>query len=328
MKPEPQPIEPPLALVRQAVTVHVLIHDADDLGGVCARGDVDDSAVVHAEAVDSELDRERARNEADLRREIAELRRQVAAKAAVKVETFSAKADAKVTKVEIPILKPREVARLEKALERGEGITHRLNNSLQVVVSELGSVATALRMAKVKPVETARPAIPAREAIPVRSRVQEGMKDGPRLGPGERATLTAIAQQPGTARDQLTVLTGYRRSSRDAYLQRLGAAGLIERNGQGFEVTDAGLRFLGSNFQSLPTGSALGAYWLARLTGGEREVLRLVMEAHPRAMERDSISEKLGYARSSRDAYLQRLKARRLVVVAGGQARAAEALFD
>lgn len=88
------------------------------------------------------------------------------------------------------------------------------------------------------------------------------------------------------------------------------------------------MQVLGPDFQPLPTGSALGAYWLGRLTGGEREVLRLVMEAYPRATERDAISDKLGYARSSRDAYLQRLKARRVVLMERGQVRAAEALFD
>src|SRR6185312_5032994 len=45
---------------------------------------------------------------------------------------------------------------------------------------------------------------------------------------GEHAILTAAAQYPdGVSREQLTVLTGYKRSSRDTYLQRLGQAALV-----------------------------------------------------------------------------------------------------
>ena len=41
------------------------------------------------------------------------------------------------------------------------------------------------------------------------------------LPKGERACLIAMAQHPdGVTREQLTVLTGYKRSSRDAYIQR------------------------------------------------------------------------------------------------------------
>ena len=43
--------------------------------------------------------------------------------------------------------------------------------------------------------------------------------------PGEIKILTAVAQHPGgVTREQLSVLTGYKRSSRDTYLLRLKAA--------------------------------------------------------------------------------------------------------
>jgi hypothetical protein len=74
------------------------------------------------------------------------------------------------------------------------------------------------------------------------------------LPKGELATLTAIAQHPGATRKQLTVMTRYKKSTRDTYLKRLGGRGLVELVGDGCTATDAGLAALG-DFEPLPTGS-------------------------------------------------------------------------
>ena len=50
----------------------------------------------------------------------------------------------------------------------------------------------------------------------------------------QRQVLIAVAQYPeGVEREQLSVLTGYKRSTRDAYLQRLGTRKLVESVGRG-----------------------------------------------------------------------------------------------
>jgi DNA-binding IclR family transcriptional regulator len=153
---------------------------------------------------------------------------------------------------------------------------------------------------------------------------------GTTLGKGERIILRAVAQYPeGANREQLTVLTGYKRSSRDTYLQRLQAAGLVEQNGNGLHATYAGMVALGEDYEPLPTGSALLAYWLDRLGGGERTILETLTKGDaPAWIDRDAISDQTSYKRSSRDTYIQRLQARRLVVADRGQVRAADALFD
>ena len=51
------------------------------------------------------------------------------------------------------------------------------------------------------------------------------------------------------------------------------------------------------------------------------------MRAYPKAVDRDEVSAAAEYKRSTRDAYLQRLTARRLVVTERGQVRASEELF-
>lgn len=150
------------------------------------------------------------------------------------------------------------------------------------------------------------------------------------IGKGERIILTAVAQYPeGASREQLTILTGYRRSSRDTYLQRLFSRDLVVNNGRGNIVaTEGGMNVLGPDFEPLPTGEDLQAYWLNRLTGGERTLLEALIRAYPKAVDREALSEATEYKRSSRDTYLQRLTARRLIILAGrGQVQASEELF-
>lgn len=148
------------------------------------------------------------------------------------------------------------------------------------------------------------------------------------IGKGERIILTAAAQyQSGVTREQLTILTGYKRSSRDTYLQRLTARGFVAARGSMLSATAEGFAALG-DFEPLPTGSALQDYWLNRLSGGEKEILRVALESYPDALERSALDEATGYKRSSRDTYIQRLQARRLVTAERGTIRASDELFD
>jgi hypothetical protein len=152
--------------------------------------------------------------------------------------------------------------------------------------------------------------------------------DGVRLGAGERKLLGAIAQHSlGVTREQLTVLTGYKRSSRDTYLQRLRAADLIVQVGDVIAARETAAAVLGPDFEPLPTGDELRVHWLERLSGGEQRLLALVCDAYPKAISREELSRVSGYQRSSRDTYLQRLRVRRLIVAAGSDVKAAEELF-
>lgn len=150
------------------------------------------------------------------------------------------------------------------------------------------------------------------------------------LGKGEKIVLAAIAQYPeGAARDQLSVLTGYKRSSRDTYIQRLASAGYVEADGSLIVATDAGIDALGSDYTPLPTGDELLEFWFARLPEGERKILDALCEAYPDAVGRNQLDDVTGYKRSSRDTYIQRLRSRRLVEDAGrGEVRASGTLFS
>lgn len=151
--------------------------------------------------------------------------------------------------------------------------------------------------------------------------------EGSPLGKGERACLIAIAQNAdGVDREQITILTGYKRSTRDAYVARLQTAGFVDI-GPPIVVTEAGLAALPSDFEPLPTGEALRAHWLERLPQGERAVFQMLVEAYPQAVSRDEITNATEYKRSTRDAYIARLSTRKLVVARAGAIVASETLF-
>jgi len=152
---------------------------------------------------------------------------------------------------------------------------------------------------------------------------------GGELGKGERVILTAIAQHAdGVTGEQLTVLTGYKRSSRDTYIQRLTAGGYVEAVADRILALPSGIAALGDDFDPLPTGDALRAHWLDRLPEGERKILELLCRHYPDPVDRERISDATGYKRSSRDTYLQRLGARRLITTDRAGVRASEELFS
>ncbi len=147
---------------------------------------------------------------------------------------------------------------------------------------------------------------------------------------GEHKILVAVGQHNGrpVSRQELTILTGYKRSTRDAYLARLTSKALVECDAAGATLTAMGLDKLGHTFQPLPTGDALREHWLTRLPRGERQLFQILCLAWPKPQTRDSLSEQTGYKRSSRDAYLSRLLTRQLIIADGGVVKAADKLFE
>lgn len=132
----------------------------------------------------------------------------------------------------------------------------------------------------------------------------------------------------GVTPEQLTILTGYKRSSRNTYIQRLGAAGLVERRGDRIFATDTGVELLGDDYEPLPTGEALREYWLNKLGGGERAILSALMDAYPDGLSPEELSERTNYTKSSRNTYIQRLGARGLVRRDAGDIVCTDVLFE
>jgi len=171
---------------------------------------------------------------------------------------------------------------------------------------------------------------PEPQTPPSRPKNHFALKGDDCLPPGERATLIAASQySEGVERNQLSVLTGYRRSSRDAYLFRLKQKEFIEERGGRIVATPSGIEALGNRYEPLPEGKELQNYWLERLPEGERKILEILLQYPGESVDREALDEATGYKRSSRDAYLSRLAARRIIESVGrGQVKVAELLFS
>lgn len=274
------------------------------------------------------IEKAKAEDPRELRKRVVELERQLERRGPKTVE----KIKTVVEKVEVPVLTEAQVRRLETAAQRLEtaatGAVQAIRELKIQVAPKPGSFGTVRPEVVTEPRRTRTETEMARSAAPPRP-VHASADSSAEIPKGERAVLRAVAHYPeGCSRKQLTTLTGYKRSSRDTYLQRLRERGLVELRGDRATAMPAGLALLGPDFEPLPIGAALLEHWRRRLPEGERRVLDVLVAAYPAAVERAAIDEATGYRRSSRDTYLQRLAARRLVEFVGRAVQASELLFD
>mgnify|MGYP001612667405 FL=1 len=229
-------------------------------------------------------------------------------------------------KIQVKIEKRAIIA--EATIKRLEAFYEKLTAAGRILLEEGQQMRKAILEAKalgnsLAPPSTTTQKSIAREIVQARYERMAGT-----LPPGERTILTVIAQHPnGVTREQLSVLTAYKRSSRDTYLQKLRAAGLVDSDGERIIATIAGAAMLGAGFEPLPTGAQLRDYWLHHLPEGERKVLAIILDAYPQAIAREDIDDQAGYKRSSRDTYLQKLRARELIIADRHEVQASGMLF-
>lgn len=287
----------------------------------------------------SAIEQAKAEDPRELRKRIAELERQVKTAAATTPPPT-------VQRVEVPVIPEavREQARaIDAAMQRfgrelGDVIRSHQEGLAREIRTLFGLMATAADQPPARSPIQARLAHArtlltggyAARVVKPETGSQKVEVRSEKLPPGEQAVLTAALQYPdGLDRRRLGILTGYKRSSRDAYIARLAQKGLVSTTGGALYPTDAGRAALNGSFEPLPVGAALIEYWRQRLPEGERKTLDVLLEAGGQDVPRERIDMVTGYRRSSRDAYLTRLKARGLVDVTGpGTVRATAALFE
>lgn len=149
-----------------------------------------------------------------------------------------------------------------------------------------------------------------------------------KIADGEAAILRAAIQfHAGVQKAHLAVLTGYKRSTRNAYIQRLCTKGLVVDQGTKILATFEGLAAL-PDVTPLPTGDALRDYWYRELPVGERQILELLVTAYPHSLARSVIDDSTNFKVSTRNAYIQRLLARELITEeSAAEIRASDVLF-
>lgn len=248
--------------------------------------------------------------------------------------------------VEKPVIKEAQLARIEKLIERGEKLGDRVESKLQSALAEatgeldtwraqLGQDLNQLRAVAAVARQPVTPTpSPAKTVAPSAVRrvvVRHVNPDATNvdLPKGEALVLRALIQYPnGLRKEQLGVLTTFKRSTRDAYVQRLRERGFVQQDGDRVVATQEGFAAM-PNVEPLPTGQALREFWDRELPSGEQQVLALLCEFYPSGVDKEHIDEVTGFARSTRDAYLQRLAAKELVVDVGrGSVKASDNLFE
>lgn len=261
---------------------------------------------VRAKFADA-IEQAKANDPAELKRRIAELEKELRSR-----KPAAAPAP-EIKRVEVPVLKEGQLARVEKIVERAQALFNGQVEKLTTEIAELRST--------IKPVFAPSPAVhvntrgckapmptDAKRAIAtiareapriVTMRSDRPAKEGDaKLDAYGRRILAVLAMYPedGCAKRKLTLLSGYRWSGGFSNaLGALRAAGLIEgANTEIMRITADGLNR--GPFQTLPTGRELVDYWERNPLFGayERETIKALRQ-HPSGLDKDRLCEETGY---------------------------------
>jgi len=137
---------------------------------------------------------------------------------------------------------------------------------------------------------------------------------------GKLRMMVAIAQMgdDGCDRSQLGLLAGMSSKSGtfSTYLGALRGEGYIADQGGRLVATECGIEALGSDYETLPTGSDLGDYWLGRMGGGgKRRMLECLIEAGSDGLTRQALADAadLSAASGTFSTYLGQLRSLKLL---------------
>lgn len=211
--------------------------------------------------------------------------------------------------VEVPALSDEQLADLNRFTGEASEIGRQL-------IDAAISVGTALDRFESKPrtqaPPTRRPPAPAQMGGSPRERVAGGGRAVSAARPpaqpsagdvelkkkAERVALSVLIQYPaGRTLKQLAILSGYSASGggfRNA-LGRLRSLGLITPSGvEPIQATEAGHELASAlDVEPLPQGEELLAHWMGSLKKkAEREVLQVLVDAWPDALDREEIAER------------------------------------
>lgn len=275
------------------------------------------------------IERVKADDPRSLKKQIAELKKENT----ILKKNEPQKATVKIERIEVPTVGKRALEGIKEAEKKGriavkaiKEYTRTIEESISKLTAELSKVRTPQKIEKPITEKSKKP-------IPVRFYEKEKIENNSmvslEMGKGERVVLSAVAQHAeGITREHLTVLTGYKSSSRNTYLQRLQQRGYVRAALGVINITDEGIQSLGNDYAPLPEGEELREYLMKTLPEGERRILGILINSYPAVVDREMLSTETGYAPSSRNTYLQRLTARQLVEFEGrGAIKASEKLF-
>ncbi len=280
------------------------------------------------------------------RKRITDLERQLKAMPA------ASKPEAKIERIEVPMLAKGDQAKLEKQVERLLSVsgdtaiaakaisdalfaaakTRDLPSQTSAAVRNGQAVAGSVARQRLAPPHRPTPRLEKSSRNMQRSIQQGGQDTELSIGKCHRAILSVLAQHGPSTSGRLTLLAGYRYSGGfKNSLSDLRTAGLIEGENTGvMQITEAGRSW--DDYETLPTGEALQQYWLNHSSVGacERAILEALIAAHPESRTAAQLCEETEYQYSGgfKNA-LSNLRTAGLIVGRNTEAmRASETLFE
>jgi hypothetical protein len=275
---------------------------------------------------------EEARTIDELRQRVHGLERQLAARPAVTIETKT---------IDVPVLTAENLTEVRTAIARidqharvMEDVAAGIASSARNLEARLGAAIGAVgRAAAQRHFATDGKVVvqTGRHEVRVRPSAAPATPGETTLGGGERKILTALAQYPGgRTKNQVAILTGYAHGGGgfNNYISSLRGKGYIEGDSDQLTITGAGADALGA-WTPLPTGRALYEHWCSQLGKAEREILRVLFEAWPHALEKFGVASKTGYGVSGGGFNNALSRLRTLELIEGkGSLRCSDALHD
>ena len=297
---------------------------------------------------------DKAKNEADLRKQVRELKTKLSIAERTPKQSKAAPATKTVEKIkvkEVRILSKSQEGKLKKALEKTEDLIKRVKKFgiLQGVIEALLQPVTEGLKAGVQAAEKYRQgppqsggyarhhyrADPSRRPAPVPAPAPQPTstsEESGDLGKGERKLLTVLGQfyPASRTRVQLGMLAGYSSSGGTFgnYFGLLKRKGLITESAGQVVINEKGLAAIGGEPEPLST-EAIIEMWRGRLGRGELKMMDVLLERYPHSIDRVDLGVASGYAYTGGTFgnYLGTLRRNELIVVSGSAVVASSTLM-
>jgi hypothetical protein len=280
------------------------------------------------------IEKAKAGDPRELRKRIADLERQVAAKpTSAEPQTITVEKP-----VPVSVLTPEDrlllggvhgdIKSFEEHLAGVREMISRLLTNVTIRES-IGPMTASVRqpVPRIAPVPRSHHRPPPMAPAPR----PEQRPDSVSIGKAERVILGILAQYPdGRTNDQLALLAGYssRASTIGVALSKLRRLGYVEPSGVP-RITEAG-RDAAGPIDELPRGADLLAYWRQhpRVGAGERKVLDVLVERYPEEIGHEELCALTGYSPTASTVGVALSKLRKLGLVETGARRAASEFME
>lgn len=307
--------------------------------------DVDLAAL--GEQITATSERAKADDPKVLRRRIVELERELQA------ERSRPAPDPVIERVEVPVLAPEIIDQLEALLGPAAGLLGETQETLVKhriwVEDQLHRLPQAGNQGQPTTRSSAPRATQAssttgrapvagsathREKNPSPDReTRPTSGEGPQLKAGARRILETLARHHPmrVTRAQLGTLAKFKITGGtfQTYWSILKRSGLIDEDGAGVGITEAGLDYIGADVGAPLTTDELREQWRTALKASARKMLDVLIDAYPNGLDRVKLAEAVDMAATGGtfQTYLGTLRRNGLVEVGPDGIRAADVLF-